>query len=287
MHIVLNTKFFAELDLDRLGAAARTWGYDGLDICARPGHPVTLENVDQTLPAAHRRLQEEGLVCPLVTAPVDFNDPAAPEAERLYAACAAAGIARIKLGYWRYWEGEDYWEVLERAREALAGFCRLSEQYGVQSCHHTHSGSCIGSNCAGTMHLVRGFEPQQVGVYPDFGHIAFDGEDLAMGLAMVRDYLSIVGIKDGCHVPQAEGQEPARVPMFVKLGVGSVDWRRVLTLLKNMGFAGDLAVHTEYQFDEAIIRQVGYAEEKPADLEEFVRQDAAYLRGLMGEVGIS
>ena len=75
--------------------------------------------------------------------------------------------------------------------------------------------------------------------------------------------------------------------MFVKMGAGSIDWRRMLTLLKDMGFDGDLAVHTEYQFDEAIIRQVGYAEEKPANLEEFVREDAAYLRGLMGEVGIA
>ena len=37
-------------------------------------------------------------------------------------------------------------------------------------------------------------------------------------------------------------------------------------------------MHTEYSFDEAIIRQVGYAESAPPNLEEWARADAAGLR---------
>ena len=37
-------------------------------------------------------------------------------------------------------------------------------------------------------------------------------------------------------------------------------------------------MHTEYRFDEAIIRQVGWAESSPPNLEEWARADAAYLR---------
>ena len=283
MNIVLNSKFFEQLSIKQLGEKARELGYDGIDICVRPGHPVNLENVEKTLPEAHRVWKDQGLVCPLASAPVSLNDPAAPETERLYSGCAAAGIRRIKLGYWMFREGDDYWEVLGRARERLEGFARLSRRYGVKSCYHTHSGPCIGSNCAGLMHLLKGFDRSLVGAYPDFGHMAFDGEDIAMGLAMVRDYLSIVGMKDGFHAPQSEGSEPPHVPMFTRLGAGSVDFRRALRLLKGMGFDGDLVVHTEYEFGEAIIRQVGYADEKPANLEELARLDAAYLHRLLGE----
>jgi len=285
MDLVLNSKFFEHLSAPELGEKVAELGYDGIDICVRPGHPVNLDNVDRTLPEAHRIWRDQGLSCPLATAPTDFIDPTAPAAERLYAACAEAGVGHIKLGYWRFKEGDDYWRELDRARQGLEGFADLSARYGVKTCYHTHSGSCIGSNCAGAMHLVRGLDPQQVGIYPDFGHMCLDGEDLAMGLAMIRDYLVLAGIKDSFHAPQPEGSEPPYAPMFTVLGGGSVDWRKVLELLVGMEYTGPLVVHTEYQFGERIIRQVGYADEKPENLENLVRRDAEYLRKLLAESG--
>jgi sugar phosphate isomerase/epimerase len=177
MQIALNSKFFDQLSVRQLGEKARDLGYEGIDICVRPGHPVNLENVEEALPEACKIWLDQGPIFPLASAPVTFNDPASPEAKRLYAGCAAAGIPRIKLGYWMFNEGDDYWQVLERAREDLEGFARLSAQYGVKSC---------------------------------------------------------------CH--------------------------------------------TEYHFGGAIIRQVGYAEEKPAHLEDLAREDAAYLHRLLGEM---
>ena len=53
-----------------------------------------------------------------------------------------------------------------------------------------------------------------------------------------------------------------------------------------MEYSGPLAVHTEYQFGEQIIRQVGYANSKPDNLEDLARRDGEYLRNLMGELGL-
>ena len=130
-----------------------------------------------------------------------FTDPTV--AGPLFDACARAGVSRIKLGYWRYSEGVDYREALAGARQDLEGFAKLSGRYGVQSCCHTYSGGCLGSNCAAVRHLVQGFDPKQVGVCPDFGHMALDG---------------------------------------------------------------DLVVHTKYEFDESIIRQVRFADKTPSRL---------------------
>jgi sugar phosphate isomerase/epimerase len=68
------------------------------------------------------------------------------------------------------------------------------------------------------------------------------------------------------------------VPRFVELGSGAVNWWRALGALEALGFDGAISEHTEYDFDESIIRQVGYADTSPLHLEEWARADAAYMR---------
>ena len=105
-----------------------------------------------------------------------------------------------------------------------------------------------------------------------------------MELGMIRDYLSIVGIKDAFYAPQPEGSSPAYIPRFTKVGQGCVDWRRCLEALRALGFDGPLSVSTEYDFDESIIRQVGYADTAPPNLEMWAKEDADYLRGLLSDL---
>jgi sugar phosphate isomerase/epimerase len=284
MEIVLNSKFFTELSVEQLGEKTIELGYDGVDICVRPGHPIHVDNVIEALPKAMKVWSGQNLTCPLATAATDITDPNAPEVEGLYAACAEAGIPRLKIGFWRFNEEDDYWQVIDAARRDLERFSAFSEKYGVQTCYQIHSGACIGSNCAGLMHLINGFDPQHVGAYPDPGHLALDGEDWAMGLAIIGDYLSVIGIKDALYLPQPD-HTPPYVPCFVKVGDGCVDWERYLGLLCKSGFEGPLTVHTEYRFDESIIRQVGYAETTPPNLEQWAKEDAAYLRNMLSSLG--
>ena len=140
MQIVLNSKFFADLPVPELGAKALELGYDGIDVCVRPGHPVHPGNAEAELPKAVAAWRREGLSCPLATAPTDFLDPATPAAEGLYAACAEAGVPRLKIGFWRFSSGEDYWQAVDTARRDLEGFAGLSEKHGVQTCYQVHSG---------------------------------------------------------------------------------------------------------------------------------------------------
>ncbi|MCZ6676818.1 MAG: sugar phosphate isomerase/epimerase [Candidatus Poribacteria bacterium] len=284
MKIVLNSKFFADDSVEQLGEKSIELGYDGIDICVRPGHPIRADNVMEALPKAVKVWEGQGLVCPLATAAVDMINPKAPDAEKLYIACAEAGVPRLKIGFWKFNEGDDYWQVLDAARTALEGFVGFSEKHGVQTCYQIHSGSCVGSNCAGLMHLIKGFEPRHVGAYPDFGHMALDGEDWAMGLSMIQEYLSVVGIKDALYIPQTAGRTPPYIPCFVKVGEGCVNWHRCLGALRHLDFDGPLTVHTEYRFDESIICQVGYADASPPNLEQWAKEDVAYLRRMLSEL---
>ena len=278
MQIILNSKYFTDLTVQRLGRKAAELGYDGIDINVRPGHAIDPTTALAALPDAVRVWREQGLSCPMATAPVDFLDPHSPEAEPMYAACESAGVPRLKMGMWRFNPGDDYWGSVDAARAALEGFAMLSERHGVQTCYQVHSGPYLGSNCAGLMHLIRDLDPRHVGAYPDTGHIALDGEDWDLGFSMVRDYISVVGVKDAHHAPQPPGRVPPYVARFVKLGSGSVDWRRCLAALRSTGFDGPLSVHTEYSFEEAIIRQAGYAETSPPNLEQWAAEDASFLR---------
>ena len=284
MEIVLNSKFFHALSVPDLGDKVRALGFDGVDVNVRPGHPVNPENAETALPQAARVWREQGLTCPLATTPISWIDPDTPDVEPLYASCAAAGVPRVKLGFFPFKPGDDYWALVDAGRRALERFAEIGRKHGVQTVYQLHSGPVLGSNCAGMMHLLRGLDAQWISAYPDLGHMILDGEDYDMGLAMVRDYLSIIGIKDAFHAPQPEGSEPSFLPRFVKLGSGAVNWRRALGALKTLGYDGPFSVHTEYGFDESIIRQVGYADETPPNLEAWAREDAAYLRRLWAEV---
>ena len=145
---------------------------------------------------------------------------------------------------------------------------------------------CLGSNCAGLMHLISGFDPQQIGAYPDPGHLLLDGEDWAMGLAMIGDYLSVSSESKMPSISHSLIKLPPYVPCFVKVGDGCVDWGRYLGLLCKSGFDVPLTVHTEYRFDESIIRQVGYAETTPPNLEQWAKEDAVYLRNVLSSLGV-
>ena len=58
-----------------------------------------------------------------------------------------------------------------------------------------------------------------------------------MGLAMIRDDLSIVAVKDGYQAPRKSGEGATpHLAALLPLGRGSVDWHRALSLLGEMGY---------------------------------------------------
>ena len=94
MQIVLNSKFFNHLSVENLGEATKNLGYDGLDICLRPNHPIDPNNALVELPSATRIWEEQGL----------------------------------KIGFWQFESNDDYWQLFDRARKALDGFTALSRR---------------------------------------------------------------------------------------------------------------------------------------------------------------
>lgn len=261
MQLVYFTKFDPALNAAGLAAKARKVGVAGLDLAVREGHAIHPENVGTALPAAKKVWDAQGVVCAMVTAATDLVDPADAATVRLFEACGQAEVGLVKLGYWVFERGQDYWKQVDAVRAALEGFAKLAERTGVRAMMHTHSGPYYGSNCGGLMHLVRGFDPRWVGAYLDMGHMAVEGERFEQGVAMVGAHLSAVAAKDLRKVADYTADPPTWSNECVKMGQGFVNWVEALGALKAAGFDGPITVHAEYAKVDATMREQWLAED--------------------------
>jgi len=268
MKPIFFTKSLLGMDIEATGHEAQAMGFDGLDLAVRPGYCVDPDNVAAILPQALRIWDDMGLCVPMVTTPGDFTDPAQPVAETILAACGRAGVHEIKLGYWQY-KAPGYWDQVDTIRRALDGFARLAQKHGVRVAVHTHSGRFFGLNAAAVMHLVRGFDPQFVGVYLDPGHLAINGEPVPMAIDMVRDHLCLVAIKDMIYIRKEQDGQVSWRSTLVPLREGLVDWPGTMAALAAVGYDGPLTFHSEYH-DVSL-----------DELRALTRDDLAYIRGIL------
>ena len=247
MQLVMFTKHLEGLDLPGIIRGLKEAGLDGADLCVRPGYPVNPDNVKDELPRAVKAFADEGLSIPLVTTPGDFRTPDDPRAEPLYAACGECGVKLIKLGYWLFDKGDDYWKRVDEHRKHLEGFAALSRKYGVKTVVHTHSGSYMALNASAAHHLVDGFDPQEIGVYLDTGHLAICGEPMPMAISIVRKYVACFAFKDLWKLPGPWGGRYIYRPETRKLGWGSVDWEEVAEAIISAGLDDlTISLHSEY-----------------------------------------
>jgi sugar phosphate isomerase/epimerase len=270
MQYIMFTKHLEGYDLSQIMDALKTAGVSGADLCTRPGYPVNPENVATALPAAAKQFADEGLSIPLVTTPGDFTQPDIDYAEALYGACSEAGVKHIKLGYWHFKPGMDYWTELDVVRELLDGFQKLSEKHGVQTVVHNHSGLSMGLNSCAAMNVVKGFDPKYVGVFADPGHLSVCGEPIQLALSIVKDYLSVLAFKDLIKVPQERNGKTSWRTNVVPLGTGFGDFPALLQTLSEMNYDGPISFHSEY------------SGEPPERVVELARDDVNYINGLRG-----
>jgi len=268
MQFIMFTKHLEGKDIGGLIEALHSVGVEGADLCVRLDYPVTPENAATELPKATKAFAYAGLSIPLVTGPTRCIDPKDPTVGPLFAACAEAGVKFIKLGYWLLGE-EDYWTAVDKVRKDLEGFQDHARKAGVTALFHTHSGPYMGLNASSVMHLVKGFDPECIGVFLDPGHLSLMGEPAKMALSIVKDYLKVLAFKDLLRQRVVRDGKATWTSHTVRLGEGLVDWEGWLSGLREMNFDGPVSFHSEY---------TGVPVETVIDL---ARTDVRYIRGLL------
>ena len=251
MKLIVFSKMLQEKSVAELIDLAQRHGYDGYDLAVRPGHPVNPDNAAAALPQAQTQMEQAGLQIGMVTGNFDLLTADHPLAEPLLAAMDSANVRLLKLGYFRFEpQTMDYWEQVENVRRAFAAWEKLASIYNVKICYHTHSHYCMGLNAAALMHLLRDFDPAYLGAYLDPGHFAVDGEPFDFGLAMAREHLSILSVKDVLVERVEKNGHGAAKALWVAAGEGIVDWTAVFGELRRIEYDGFLSIHCEYDIDD-------------------------------------
>jgi L-ribulose-5-phosphate 3-epimerase len=263
MKLVLFSKMLQDKSIDELAALATQLGIDGYDLAVRPGHPVNPDNVAEALPAATARLRADGLDIPMITANTDLVDPAADGVDTLLSAMADAGVPRVKLGYYKLDVEADYWAAVDDCRAKLMAWGEKAAQHGVQVIYHTHSNRCMGLNAGMLAHLLRGQDATHVGAYLDTGHLTGEGEEFAVALAMSKQHLAAVSLKDFLLTRDEVNGHGRKRRTVVEAGQGMTDFSAAFECLHGIGYDGPASIHCEFEvaaeaFAGAVEREAGF-----------------------------
>ena len=252
MKLILFSKMLKEKSVEELAVLANELGLDGYDLTVRPEYPVNPDNAATALPAAVAVMRNHGVDIPMLTGNFDLLTVDHPTAEPILGAMGEAGVELVKLGYFKFDPGEmDYWEEVDECRKALDGWSKLAEKHQVKVCYHTHSNRCMGLNAGMLAHMIRGFDPKYIGAYLDTGHLVAEGEEWAVAVAIVREYLSVVSLKDFLLHRVAKEGHGSMNREVVEAGQGMVDWTAVFEELKRIGYDGPASIHCEFHLEPA------------------------------------
>ena len=138
-------KPWKNLALPELGRLVHDIGFDAVELPVRPGFACRPESIETDLPEAVRILADRGVSVLNVTADLALDD------ERLYAACAEAGVDLNRVMFRR---GErNYWAAEDEARRQLDTAQPLCEQYHVRIGVQNHAGNFVAAQRAGTVRI--------------------------------------------------------------------------------------------------------------------------------------
>lgn len=241
MRFIYFTKTLKELKPLELVEFCKETGVDGLDLAVRPGYPIDPANAVAELPKFAAIMKQNNLSIPLVSAPTSLVDAESKEARSLFEACANSGVPMVKIGYFTY-KG-NFGEDLQAARKKLEGFLKLAKETKGKAVYHTHSGANIGNNAASLKELLKDFDPHHIGAFADTGHLAVNGGPIKMELEILRQWLSILAIKDILW----EKPKSDWVFRVVPAGQGIVRWSDASKGITDVKFDGTIVLHGEYE----------------------------------------
>ncbi len=277
MEFCVFSKLFQSMDADVLGRTMKELGVDGVDLTVRRGGHVEPENVKEGLPAFQQALAAHDIKVSMLTTSITGRDQ--PHAVDVIEAAGRLGIGYIKLGYWRYKGFGTYRESERLIKAALDELAPVLKDNGVKAGMHTHSGKNMGLNAQAALTLIEDSDPEAIGVFYDGAHCVFEGGygGWLMGLDMVSDRLFMVAVKDGGFFRTGSPSDSQKgwMPMVVPLDSGMMDWAEFIRCLKEIGFAGPLSFHSEYQ------GWLSFREMNVEQITEQTRKDLAYFRSLM------
>jgi sugar phosphate isomerase/epimerase len=222
-------------------------GLDGLDLTVRPGGHIEPADAAKRLPEAVRAADDAGVRIAMLSTTIVEADR---QAEELLAAAGAAGIDRIKLGYYHYEKFGTLKSRIDEVRRSLAGVAKLAAKHRVLPCLHIHSGDTIPSGGTLAYLLLKDFDPRELGAYVDPMHMTVEGgnDGWRQGLDLLAPWIAISSLKNCVWQATERDQYGAQQWAFKKcpLADGIARVPDYLARLRELGYQGLFTLHSEY-----------------------------------------
>ena len=226
-----------------MAAAARTIGFDGVDLTVRPGGHVEPGSVAAELPEAVKIIREEGLDVPMITSAV--TDPDSPLTRRVLETAAGQGIKCYRMGYYRYRPEEPISETLGMVKKRMERLARLNEELGIRGSYQNHAGNgYFGSSIWDLWWVLRDLPPEWTGCQFDLRHACTESTlSWKTDLRLVAGYVNSLAVKDSRW---KTGSEQGPQAEYCPLGQGFADFPAMMDTLEEASFSGPVSMHFEY-----------------------------------------
>ena len=259
--LAIFAKPWKALPLPDLARHIKSLGFDLIELPVRPGFQVEPGNIERDLPTAVQLLGEHGIRVLNATADMPLDD------ERLYAACAEAGIGLNRVMFWQ--RDMDYFAAESEARRQLDAALPYCEKYDIQIGIQNHSGRFVPVNEMGMVHLIKDYDPRYVAAYWDPAHNALEGMNSDSALDVLAARLCVVNLKNAYwrRVSGPEAQVAEWKTYWTSGAQGRASWVQVIAKLKAIGYDRPICFSAEYS-DEARV-------------DELIVKDLAFARGLL------
>jgi len=156
-------------------------------------------------------------------------------ASRMNACYVRLGIVKGLL----YEKDTGYFSLFETAKKHLNKIQVIAQESGVKALLEIHPASIMPSPSLAAR-LVEGFNPEHIGLIFDAGNMICEGmEQWGMGLELIRNYLSLVHVKNvGWFQDENKNWHTHSTP----LDKGIVDWIEVINELNTIGYNNFLSL---------------------------------------------
>ncbi|WP_141501676.1 sugar phosphate isomerase/epimerase family protein [Paenibacillus luteus] len=251
------TKPWRTISVQQLVKFVKESGFDGVEFPLREGYQLEPVDAEKGLPKLASYFADHGLKIFSVASQME---------ERIFSACAEAGISTIRVMPDISHE-EGYHQSVERLRMNLEKVIPLCEKYGVKVGIQQHYGDFI-TDSTGLLQLMKGLNSAYVGAVWDCAHDALAGQQPEFGLDIVWSYLCMVNLKNAFYTrtngPEAEQAQWNR--HFTSGRQGMASWERVAEYLKKRKYEGVICLTAEYTAE--------------AEADRLIREDIRYAKSL-------
>lgn len=240
--IIAFSKPFAQMNPEETADLVAEVGWDGIEcpVRAKAGQ-ILPERVEEDLPKMVEALKKRGKEVTMITTEITKIDPLA---EKVLRTAAKLGIKKYRLGFIKYTADKPVPETVQEVGAALKDLAALNHELGLQGGWQNHSGAdMVGAPVWDIWEMIKGLNPQDLGVCFDIGHATLEGGlSWPIQARLMEPHFVAVYLKDFRWEKTAKGWEP----LWCNFGEGMVR-QNFLTKLKASSYQGPLSQHHEYK----------------------------------------